>query len=147
MVSETTCSLPQKLRRDPENPYAILPLFPYTKCNQKWQLECTFVILSRDQAETLTAQVCPGPGMNVIATGRKLHQGDFRPFAERYQSWMQQIAPDELKSFFASFDSRLAQIMEMIPAERLHAFRRQSVENSIRVARDERISFNLFCAY
>jgi hypothetical protein len=49
---------------------------------------------------------------------------------------MQQIPAQEIESFFASLDSRLKQLLEMIPQEQLQAFRRQSVDDSVRVARE-----------
>jgi hypothetical protein len=71
-----------------------------------------------------------------IATTRKRHWEDFRHFAGRYLTWMQQIPAQEIESFFASLDSRLKQLLEMIPQEQLQAFRRQSVDDSVRVARE-----------
>jgi hypothetical protein len=71
-----------------------------------------------------------------IATARRRHWEDFRHFAGRYLTWMRQIPAQEIESFFASLDSRLEQLLEMIPEERLQAFRRQSVNDSVKVARE-----------
>jgi len=71
-----------------------------------------------------------------IATTRKSNQEDFRFFAERYLIWMREIAPEEQKTFFASFDARVEQVLRMVPEEPLRAFREQSIEDSVRVAEE-----------
>lgn len=69
-----------------------------------------------------------------MATTRKANWEDFRLFAEKYLIWMQQIAHEELETFFTSFDARLEQVWRMVPGERLKAFREQSVAESVRAA-------------
>ncbi len=71
-----------------------------------------------------------------MATTRGFHWDDFRRFAEKYLVWMQQIAPGELETFFASFDARLEQVIGMVPEEQLQAFREQSIADSARVAEE-----------
>jgi hypothetical protein len=71
-----------------------------------------------------------------IATTRKSNREDFRFFAERYLVWMREIAPEELETFFASFDARVEQVLRMVPQEPLQAFREQSIEDSVRVAEE-----------
>jgi hypothetical protein len=71
-----------------------------------------------------------------IATTRKANREDFRFFAERYLIWMREIAPEEQKTFFASFDARVEQVLRMVPQEPLQAFREQSIEDSVRVAEE-----------
>ena len=71
-----------------------------------------------------------------IATTRKSNREDFRFFAERYLIWMREIAPEEQKTFFASFDARVEQVLRMVPEEPLRAFREQSIEDSVRVAEE-----------
>lgn len=71
-----------------------------------------------------------------IATTRKPNWEGFRFFAERYLIWMREIAPEEQKTFFASFDARVEQVLRMVPEEPLRAFREQSIEDSVRVAEE-----------
>ena len=71
-----------------------------------------------------------------MATTRKRHWEDFRRFAERYLIWMRQIATEEVETFFASFDDRLKEVLEMIPREQLQDFREQSIADSVRAARE-----------
>ena len=71
-----------------------------------------------------------------IATTRKSNREDFRFFAERYLIWMREIAPEEQKTVFASFDARVEQVLRMVPEEPLRAFREQSIEDSVRVAEE-----------
>jgi len=71
-----------------------------------------------------------------IATTRKSHWEDFRRFAEKYLIWMQQITPEEQDTFFANFDARLEQVLQMVPEEQLLAFREQSIADSVKVAKE-----------
>jgi hypothetical protein len=70
-----------------------------------------------------------------MATTRKSHWENFRRFAEKYLIWMRQIAPEERDAFFANFDARLEQVLQMVPEEQLQAFYEQSIGDSMRVAR------------
>lgn len=69
-----------------------------------------------------------------VAAGRRARWEDFRRFAEKYLIWMRQITPEDRETFFEYFDARLEHVLNMIPEDRLQAFRRQSIENSVRVA-------------
>ena len=69
-------------------------------------------------------------------SARKLTWEDFRTFAERYLSWTQQIPPEELEDFFASFEARLEEVLAMVPGETILEFREQSIADSVRVARE-----------
>ena len=71
-----------------------------------------------------------------MATTRKPNWEDFRHFAEKYLIWMRHIAPEEQETFFASFDIRREQVLKMVPQEQLHAFRRQSIVNSVKAAKE-----------
>ncbi len=71
-----------------------------------------------------------------IAATRKSNWEDFRRFAENHLIWMQQIAPEEQETFFASFDAKLEQVLRIVPEEPLHRFREQSMADSIRVAEE-----------
>ena len=71
-----------------------------------------------------------------VAASRKASITDFRRFAENYPIWMRQITPEDPETFFASFDARLEQVLTMIPQDRLQAFRGQSVDESVKVARE-----------
>jgi hypothetical protein len=70
------------------------------------------------------------------ATDRKYHWEDFRRFAGKYLIGVRQIAVDDLEAFFASFNERLEQVMEIVPDERLREFREQSIADSVRVAEE-----------
>jgi hypothetical protein len=72
----------------------------------------------------------------TAATTRKFNWDDFRRFAERYLSWMRQIAPGEVDSFFESFDANLEHVMGIVPGERLLEFREQSIAASVEAARE-----------
>ena len=71
-----------------------------------------------------------------MATTRKPDWDHFRHFAERYLTWMRQIAPEEQDTFFASFDERREQVLRMVPREQLQAFREQSIVNSVKAAKE-----------
>jgi hypothetical protein len=71
-----------------------------------------------------------------MAATRKPNWEDFRHFAEKYLIWMQHIAPEEQETFFASFDVRREQVLKMVPQEQLQAFRKQSIVNSVKVAKE-----------
>jgi len=71
-----------------------------------------------------------------MATTRKPNWEDFRHFAEKYLIWMRHIAPEEQETFFASFDIRREQVLKMVPQEQLQAFRRQSIVNSVKAAKE-----------
>ena len=71
-----------------------------------------------------------------MATTRKANWEDFRRFAEKYLIWMQHIAQEEQETFFASFDTRLEQVLTMVPQDRLQSFREQSIAESVKVARE-----------
>ena len=70
-----------------------------------------------------------------MATTRKPNWEDFRYFAQRYLSWIRQIAPDELETFFTSFDTSLEQVMSIVPEEKVQSFRERSIADSISAAR------------
>ena len=72
----------------------------------------------------------------LATTSRKHHWEDFRRFAGKYLIWVQQIAPDDLEAFFASFDERLEQVMGIVSEERLGEFREQSIADSVKVAEE-----------
>jgi hypothetical protein len=71
-----------------------------------------------------------------MATTRKSNWEDFRHFAEKYLIWMQQIAPEEQETFFASFDDRLEQVRMMVPEEQITIFRERSIADSVKTARE-----------
>jgi hypothetical protein len=72
----------------------------------------------------------------IIATTRRPNWEQFRSFAERYLIWMRQIAPARLDDFFASFDARVEQVLEMVPEEKIQEFREQSIVDSVKTARE-----------
>lgn len=72
----------------------------------------------------------------LAVTARKLSPEDFRNFAERYLSYVHQIASVQVKDFFASFDSRLEDVLAMVPEETIREFRQQSITDSVRAARE-----------
>jgi len=69
-------------------------------------------------------------------SGSEANWNDFRYFAERYLSWMKQIAIEERDAFFASLDDRLDNVLDMVSEERIRDFREQAVVDSIRVSRE-----------
>jgi hypothetical protein len=71
-----------------------------------------------------------------VVSGRKLTWEDFRTFAERYLVWIQQIAPEKLEDFFASFDARLDEVLAMVPEKTIQEFREQSIADSVSTARE-----------
>ncbi|MBE0481606.1 MAG: zinc dependent phospholipase C family protein [Dehalococcoidia bacterium] len=71
-----------------------------------------------------------------IATSRRAHREDFRWFAEKYLACTRQISPEEQASFFASFDSRLQEVLEIVPEEQIESFREASIRDSVRVAKE-----------
>ena len=71
-----------------------------------------------------------------MATTRKSNWEDFRRFAEKYLIWMRRIAYEEQETFFASFDMRLEQVLNMVPLEQLQAFREKSIADSVSAARE-----------
>ncbi|UCG82317.1 MAG: hypothetical protein JSW38_08935 [Dehalococcoidia bacterium] len=73
--------------------------------------------------------------VSTVAT-RQASWEDFRRFAGKYLIWMQQIASNDLDSFFSSFDKSLEQVMEIVPNEQLIEFREQSIADSVAVARE-----------
>ena len=72
----------------------------------------------------------------LIAASREADRAHFRLFAERYLIWTQQIDQEAREAFFASFDEKLEGVLRMVPREQLQAFREQSVEDSVRVAKE-----------
>lgn len=72
----------------------------------------------------------------LAVTTRKLSPEDFRSFAERYLTYVHQIAPAQVEDFFASFDSRLEDVLAMVPEETIREFRQQSITDSVRAARE-----------
>ncbi|MEE8470451.1 MAG: zinc dependent phospholipase C family protein [Dehalococcoidia bacterium] len=71
-----------------------------------------------------------------ISTTRRPHWEDFRSFAENYLIGLRQIGREPLEAFFASFDARLQEVLEMVPEERLEEFHEQSVADTVRVVRE-----------
>ena len=71
-----------------------------------------------------------------MATTVKANWENFRHFAEKYLIWMRQIAPEELEDFFTCFDARVDQVLKMVSNESLKAFRKQSIADSVRVAKE-----------
>jgi hypothetical protein len=49
---------------------------------------------------------------------------------------MRHIALEEQEAFFASFDVRREQVLKMVPQEQLQAFRKQSIVNSVKAAKE-----------
>jgi len=72
----------------------------------------------------------------VAATTRKFRWEDFRRFADRYLVWMQQIDPERLHTFFSSLDKSLSEVRGIVPEECIGEFREQSIEDSVRAARE-----------
>lgn len=72
----------------------------------------------------------------IAGTLREPTRDRFRVFAERYLAFGQKVEPAQIEPFLASFDSRLKQVLEIVPQERLQAFRECAIASSVAAARE-----------